>query len=295
MQLLGLTLPAHRSPAARLDWYGRRVEGRIRSLDSTLDREWYHTLELAPGVVTRGWFDARRLVPELPIPTSLAGRRCLDVATFDGFWAFEMERRGAAETIGIDLLDPLALDWPVNSTTTVVEALAERKKGGTGFEIAREALGSSVERVEMNVYDLDPSTVGEFDFVYVGSLLMHLRDPVRALERVRSVCRGSLLVVDNIDLGLTLLHRRRPVAALDGVGRPWWWKMNIAGLTRAVQAGGFRLTGPARRTWMPIGPAHPRARVSRALLESHDARALFLAALKGDPHAVISAQPVHDD
>lgn len=280
---------------AGASWYRRRVEAGSTSIDDALDREWYHTLELAPGVVTPGWFDTRRIVSELPFPASLAGRRCLDVATFDGFWAFEMERRGSAETIGIDILDPLAMDWPVNSMTTVVQALAQRKEGGRGFEIARDALGSSVERVEMSVYDLDPSTVGEFDFVYVGSLLMHLRDPVRALERVRSVCRGSLLLVDNIDLGLTLFHPRRPVAGLDGIGRPWWWKMNIAGLIRAVQAGGFALTGPPpRRTWMPIGRGHPRARVSRALLESHDARALFLAALKGDPHAVISARPVHD-
>jgi len=148
-----------------------------------------------------------------------------------------------------------------------------------------------VQRLELSVYDLDPSVVGEFDFVYVGSLLMHLRDPVRALERVRSVCRGTLLVVDNIDLALTVLHPRRPVAALDGVGRPWWWKMNLAALIRAVEAGGFRLTAPAKRVWMPVGPGHPRPRVNRALLRSEDARSLFLAARRGDPHAAVLAEP----
>ena len=203
-------------------WYGRRVEAQAVTLDAALDREWYHTLELAPGVVTPGWFDTRTIVPELPFPASLAGKRCLDVATFDGFWAFEMERRGAGETIGIDIIDPLEWDWPVNSAAAVVEAVEQRKDGGRGFEIAREALGSSVQRIEMSVYDLDPAAVGEFDFVCVGSLLMHLRDPVRALERVRSVCRDSLLLVDNINLGLTIAHPRKPVAALDGMGRPWW-------------------------------------------------------------------------
>ena len=52
------------------------------------EQEWYHTLELAPGVVTPGWFDTREVPQRLPIPASLAGRRCLDVGTFDGFWAF---------------------------------------------------------------------------------------------------------------------------------------------------------------------------------------------------------------
>jgi tRNA (mo5U34)-methyltransferase len=270
------------------------VEVQTTTLEGALDRQWYHTIELAPGLVTPGWFDTRRVLSELPFPTSLAGKRCLDVAMFDGFWAFEMERRGADETIGIDLLDPLEADWPANSTDSVVEALGERKEGGKGFEIAREALGSAVERLEVNVYDLDPEAVGKFDFVYVGSLLMHLRDPVRALERVRSVCRGSLLLVENINLGLTLAHPRRPVAALDGVGRPWWWKMNVAGLVRAVDAGGFRLSSAPRRIWMPPGEGHPRARLSRDLFRSEDARALLLTALKGDPHAVMLAEPVHD-
>ena len=261
--------------------------------ERALRREWYHTLELAPGVVTRGWFDTRKALEEVPFPSSLEGKRCLDVATFDGFWAFEMERRGAREVMAIDLLDAAEADWPVGSDPEVIAAIGERKDAGQGFEIAREALGSKVERREMNVYDLDPATVGVFDFVYLGSLLIHLRDPVRALERVRSVCRGQLLVVDNIDIGLTLRHPRRPVAALDGVGRPWWWKMNLAGLVRAVEAGGFRVVRPPKRFWMPPGSAYPRPRITRHLVRSEDARERFLGGVKGDPHAAVLAQPTH--
>ena len=260
-------------------------------LEEALEHEWYHTLELAPGVVTPGWFDTRKVVGALPFPASLAGQRCLDVATFDGFWAFEMERRGAAETVAIDLLDPSEADWPVTSPAVAREAIGRRKEGD-GFTIAHDLLGSSVERLEMSVYDLDPEVVGTFDFVYVGSLLIHLRDPVRALERVRSVCRGRLLLVDNVHLGLTLRHPRRPVAALDGVGRPWWWKMNMAALVRAVEAGGFRPVQPPARIWMPPGPGQSRPRPSRALLRSEDARDRFVGAMKGDPHGVVLAEPV---
>ena len=260
-------------------------------LEEALQREWYHTLELAPGVVTPGWFDTRGVLPQVPFPASLAGLRCLDVATFDGFWAFEMERRGAAEVVAIDLLDASEADWPVGSDPAVIAAISERKRSGEGFEIAHELLGSAVRRIEMSVYDLDPGVVGQFDFVYVGSLLIHLRDPVRALERVRSVCRGRLLVVDNIDLLFTMLHPRRPVASLDGVGRPWWWKMNLAGLVRAVEVGGFRVVDAPRRIWMPPGEGYPKARLSRALLRSEDARERALGALKGDPHGAFLAEP----
>src|SRR4051794_27943263 len=158
-------------------------------------REWYHVLELAPGVVTPGWYDLRGVVARVPLPASLAGARCLDIGTFDGVWAFEMERRGAAEVIGIDILDPRAWDWPVAASEQAISDLERRKEGGAGFEIARTALDSRVQRRERSIYDLDPEVDGEFDLVYLGSLLLHLRDPVRALERARSVCRGRLLVV----------------------------------------------------------------------------------------------------
>ena len=48
----------------------------------------------------------------------------------------------------------------------------------------------------------------------------------------------TLLVVDTIDLPLTLRHPRKAVARLDGHGRPWWWTANAVGLASgAVQRG----------------------------------------------------------
>ena len=257
-----------------------------------LDREWYHTIELAPGVVTPGWFDTRAVAPRLPLPQNLGGKRCLDVATFDGYWAFEMERRGAAEVHAIDVLEPNDWDWPANATEEAVTAIGRRKEAGRGFEIAHRALGSGVRFEERSVYDLDPEAVGEFDFVYVGSLLLHLRDPVRALERVRSVCRGQLLLVDNVSLALTLLHPRRAVATFDGEGRPWWWKANLAALLRMLRSAGFEPDRPPMRFYMPPGRGHPHWRQLRpATLRSAEGRHIALTALWGDPHAAIVASP----
>src|SRR4051794_2756443 len=59
---------------------------------------WYHTLDLGAGVSTDGMFDLRPFVDLYGLPDSLEGKRVLDVGTFDGFWAFEMERRGASVT-----------------------------------------------------------------------------------------------------------------------------------------------------------------------------------------------------
>ncbi len=253
--------------------------------------QWYHTLELAPGVVTPGHLDTRTTVDRVPFPPSLAGSRCLDVGTFNGFWAFEMERRGADEVVAVDVLDPERWDWPTGSDPETIAAIGRRQGTGSGFEVAKRALGSSVRRLDMSVYDLDEREVGRFDLVYLGSLLIHLRDPVRALERVRDVCDGTLIVVDGIDLPLSFLFPRHPVARLDGRGRPWWWYSNAAGLARLVEAAGFEVVRGPTRLFIPPGVGWTRRRRILRQLKTQQGRYQLTVALMGDPHAVVVARP----
>ena len=257
------------------------------------ERDWYHTIELAPGVLTPGWFDTRAVAPTLPWP-DLAGKRCLDIGTFDGFWAFEMERRGAAEVVAVDVPDPREWDWPAGSEEEAMRSIGARKGAGDGFTIAKEALGSSVDRRPLSIYQLSPEAVGLFDFVYLGSLLVHLRDPVGALGAVRSVCtdEATLMVVDGIDLALST-WLRRPAAFLDGRGRPWWWKANTAGIVRMIEAAGFRPLGKPRRIWMKAGAGQRRSAGRPRLRQLRHAggreAALWLTA--GDPHVAVLARP----
>lgn len=253
--------------------------------------DWYHTLELAPGVVTPGWFDHRSIVHKVPLPGRLDGKRCLDVGTFNGHWAFQLERRGAAEVVAVDVLDPAHWDWPVGSDPAAIAEISKRMEDGNGFELARAALDSNVTRHDCSVYDLNPEQFGEFDVVYVGSLLVHLRDPVRALEAVRSVCAGELVLVDGIDLPLTLKAPHTPVFRLDGAGRPWWFTANLAGLGRIVEAAGFELTSEPSRLYVPPGAGwNPSRRAVRGLF-SRTGREALIGAWKGDPHGVITARP----
>src|SRR4051794_17190875 len=143
---------------------------------------WYHTMEL-PGLTTDGLFDLRPHVPAYGLPDSLAGKRVLEVGTWDGFWAFELERRGA-EVVAIDLDDERELDWPPRRRDASASA-----RRGSGFEVARSLLGSKVERVVCSVYDALPSQLGTFDLVLCGSVLIHLRDQLLALERIAGLVR----------------------------------------------------------------------------------------------------------
>lgn len=260
-----------------LDALRRQVEGK----------QWYHTFELAPGIETAGWFDLRPVLSKLPFPQSLEGKRCLDVGTFDGYWAFEMERRGG-DVMAIDVLDPLRWDWPAGSAEATIRAIDQRKRGGAGFELVAEVLGSAVERRELSVYDLDPQEVGTFDFVYLGSLLLHLRDPVKALTRVRNVCDGTLIVCDAISPLYSLIAE--PMASLEGAGRPWWWRPNVRGLERMVEAAGFDRVGPTKRILMPPGRGRGKPPIKLATLGTRIGRREVWESRVGDPHAVIRAR-----
>src|SRR3954468_12040319 len=195
---------------------------------------WYHTLELGDGVVTDGMFDHRPVLDRYPIPADLTGMRCLDVATMDGFWAFEMERRGAASVTAIDLEDPEQLDWPASLRAGHDKSMDETK--ADRFAIAKRELGSNVERVLMSAYDLSPE-LGTFDFVFCGDLLLHLKDPITPVENIRSVCT-EMAVIANV-ITKFRFYEKRPMAELDGIDVFEWWVTNLEGLIRIVKAAGF--------------------------------------------------------
>jgi tRNA (mo5U34)-methyltransferase len=213
---------------------------------------WYHTLHLGEGVVTKGMFDHTPALDRYPLPADLSGMRCLDVATMDGFWAFEMERRGAASVLALDLEDPEQLDWPASLRAGHERSLDETK--GERFALAKHALGSSVERVQMSAYDLSPA-LGSFDFVFCGDLLLHVKDPVTPVENIRSVCTGSAVIVNVIKR--FRFQEKRALAELDGIDRFEWWTTNLTGLARIVRAAGFQRVDVAQPFELPCTGGGP--------------------------------------
>lgn len=198
---------------------------------------WYHTFEFPDGTVTRGFYDHRRAVPKLPFPASLAGKRCLDLASADGLFAFEMARRGG-EVVSLDLDDKTEEDWQGSGGEDAPTVDGTRRN----FELARRALGLDVERVNLNLYDASPERLGgQFDFVFMGNILLHLSDPGRALAAARSVTAGQFLSFEVVSLPLTLMRPRSAAARLCEVDDARWWTPNVAGHRRLLRAAGFEI------------------------------------------------------
>lgn len=223
---------------------------------ATLD--WYHTIELPDGTVTPGYFDLRRTLARIPIPASLHGKRCLDVASADGFFAFELARRGG-DVVSVDLADTTRQDWQgppgVNATRRQSTGRARR-----AFDLCQEAFGTSIQRWDLSVYDMTPEQLGTFDFVFMGNVLMHLGDPGRALRAIHGVTRpgGEFQSFEGIALALSLLSRQMPLAQLWDLDEPRWWTHNLAGHRRLVEAGGFTVVDQ-RGPWIfqPLGRLIP--------------------------------------
>ena len=137
---------------------------------------WWHEIELAPGIVTPGDDSNRMKLPildELGLPRDMSGMRALDIGCSDGYFSFEMERRGAS-VVAIDFVPETY----------------------TGFATARRILGSKADYRMDNAYNLTPEGYGTFDVVLFMGVLYHLRKPMEALDAIRSVTRdGSLLFV----------------------------------------------------------------------------------------------------
>jgi tRNA (mo5U34)-methyltransferase len=204
-------------------------------LERARNQSWYHVMELADGEVTDGWFDLRPYVHNYGIPERLDGKRVLEIGTWDGFWAFELERRGASEVVALDLDDEADLDWPPRRRPA--EFPATRR--GDGFRLAKESRGSKAERVNCSIYDATPEELGTFDLVFCGSVLIHLRDQLLALERMANLCSGRLILAEEYDKLASLMPFSAARYMADSGQAVVYWRPSRRTWRRMVWTAGF--------------------------------------------------------
>jgi len=206
---------------------------------------WYHTIDLGNGIVTPGVYDHRPLLRYYGIPENLANKTVLDIGTASGFFAFEFERRGASVVVATDLpqvdhdLSPsYRKQLSANSPSSVhrsCEKLEPNLKDP--FLLAKEVLGSKVIKKEINIYDISPETVGKFDVVFCGSLLLHLTDPLRALFNIREVTKELAIIATMIDPSSSKQPRALFLGGAEGIS---WWAPNLDCLVQMAKSAGFK-------------------------------------------------------
>ena len=201
--------------------------------------KWFHTIDLG-GMVTPGLDDSPAKLADLALP-DLAGKTVLDIGSWDGFFAFEAERRGAGRVLATDSFSWSGANWGSKA----------------GFELAREALGSRVEDAYVDVMELVPDQLGTFDVVLFLGVLYHMRHPLLALERVAAMTRERLILETHVDMPFT----RRPAAAFyprDELNHDDtnWWGPNAAAVEGMLRSVGFHEVGVIGRRTASERAAH---------------------------------------
>jgi tRNA (mo5U34)-methyltransferase len=171
------------------------------------DFVWHQRFELAPGVSTPGVSDVDWLLDNAGVPTDLTGLSVLDIGTTNGGAAFMAERRGAQRVVAVDV----------------------KNSSWYGFDAAARLLESDVEYVRASVYELSSALEGDrFDLVLFFGVLYHLRHPLLALDNVRAVAGGEILLetaVGDVALGAAAalpVARFHRLDDLNGDGSNWF-------------------------------------------------------------------------
>lgn len=232
------------------------------------DYFWYHTVDLGAGLVTPGIHDYRDVLAAFGFPADMSGMSVLDVGSATGFFSFEFARRGA-DVVSVEVPAFESLDrFPGESVEQLTAKFASgiaaagwRRREDVDelmrrsappdlhrllldgpFRFCQNALGAKVDRRYVRIYDLSAATVGRegFDLVFLGDVVLHTIDPLRALAAAASVCSGTLIVVQS----LSKLFEPRPAMLYTGgevlgADNSIWWLPNTTCLVQLLRKLGF--------------------------------------------------------
>ena len=260
---------------------------RAKELRIDLDQRlfWYHTIDLGNGLVTPGTFDYRTTLPDFGFPTNMQGMSAIDIGSATGFFAFDLERRGAQVT-SIEVSSLSQWDhFPGESELAIItkmrdihqfHSLLPKEQIAATFRdlsaqqlyqillddpfwFCHRILNSKVTRAYSTIYDLPVklAPTKPFDLVLIGDILLHTIDPLHALASASKICGETLVIVQE----MAPSENERPAMYYVGGTTPdsdevQWWHPNFPWLKQILKRLGFariELAGHVRGHIRPGG------------------------------------------
>lgn len=239
--------------------------GHFSSKEFFAGIHWHQRWEVFQGVFTPGRNSVERLCAFAQLPPDLSGKRVLDIGALNGCFSFECERRGASEVIAYSLENPKE----------------------SGFNKLKSLLNSKVSYIQGSVYSLSPETLGLFDVILFFGVLYHLRYPLLAIDRIRTVSKGMVYVETHVVtnfhlvrkpftfigllLGLSLLFKTTPIwrqyreYELHPQDQSNWFGPNIRAVIESFESAGFDTTHIASRRTRATFKAEVRSELPERL------------------------------
>lgn len=159
---------------------------------------FYHREELPGlGVVGSEW-DLRDVTDAYLGGVTFAGKRVLEMGTASGYLCRHMESRGA-DVVAFDLSSEGSWDLVPYAGLDVASLRAGLKRHidrlNNGWWLAHRLCRSKARVVYGDIYDV-PAAIGPVDIATFGAILLHLRDPFRALESALRLTRETVVVTE---------------------------------------------------------------------------------------------------
>jgi tRNA (mo5U34)-methyltransferase len=188
---------------------------------------WFHSIDLGNRVITAGSKSVEVLGAEAEAvfgPLELRGKSVLDIGAWNGYFSFEAKRRLAARVLATD-----HFCW------------TPEINGRATFELARAALNLEIEELDIDVPDLTPERIGQFDVTLFLGVFYHLVDPIRALQNLAALTKEVAVIETHLDL-----HDLEPPAMVFYPGTELgndpsnWWGPNRRCVEALLKLVGFR-------------------------------------------------------
>jgi O-methyltransferase len=212
------------------------------------DCDWYHSTVLTDGTPIQGQWDLRGHEAEYLGRIPLTGRRVLEFGPASGYLSFWMEQQGASVTSFEAGYDAAFEQLPaVDGTAEDENRLALMRhiaRINNSWWFRHRELGSSARIAYGDIYNV-PDDLGRFEVSFFGCILLHLRDPFRALHQAAAHTDQTIVVTDNVYSGLE--DADDPVLRFgmdsDNPGPSVrWWDLSPGVITRMLWRLGFERT-----------------------------------------------------
>lgn len=212
-----------------------------------VEETWFYHCDTLPGVgEVGGDWDLRECAGAYLGNYDFAGTRVLDVGAASGFLTFEMERRGAS-VVSFDLDD--GANWDIVPHHDLADQLPSIRAHQSGtlvalkkaYWLAHRAHKSSAKAHYGNVYSIDDG-LGDFDVVYYGMIVGHLRDVYLALCQGASRCTKAMLITSIFEIDDQPSATFMPSGARsDNLGIKSWWSMTTGLIKNMLGTLGFEV------------------------------------------------------
>jgi hypothetical protein len=227
------------------------------------DCDWYHSTALADGTPIKGQWDLRGHEKAYLGDIVLDGRRVLEFGPASGYLTFWMEKQGASVTsfeAGYDAaFEQLPAVDGTDESENRLSLMRHIARINNSWWFHHRELHSAAKIAYGDIYNV-PDDLGRFDVSFFGCILLHLRDPYRALHQAAAHTDHAIVVTDNVYPGLE--DADDPVLRF-GMDRDnpepsvRWWDLSPGVITRMLWRLGFertRLLHHAQRFEVPDPP-----------------------------------------